>query len=645
MSTDPKRRGSAPKKRKPPRNRFVQAKKRRDMSVEHVQTETVVGVFETGCSGDASKVGASDSTGTKSATPTRSDIKIHNLYNILDEPESDKEVSDTSDSDCSDTDSEECVNIGHKYLGNRIIDFEILSQNISKQLLCRFCHSDVSLIEISRRGLGSELAFHCSNKRCKKGESFFSCEMISTGNLPPVCSINRRATLAMRCIGCDHADLCTLCGVMNLPPPVSKNTHKHINNSVKKAAMKVMDDSMITAGKQEYALAAPTDDACRNIDVSGDGTWLTPGHSSMVGAATVIGMNTGKVVGAGTKSKVCKSCQYWEKQDKNCDKYRCWKARHADHCTKNHAGSSGSMEKEIIKDIFCSSVEKHQLRYTRYIGDGDTNSFKALEEAKPYGDVGIEKIECVGHIQKRMGTRLRNLKKTMGNRKLADGKPIGGKGRLTNLKIDKIQQFYGNAIRGNKNDLVAMRAAVWAVYFHYSATNEEPTHNFCGDWCPYKRAVANGTAKHFRHTSNLPKAVLEHVKPIFKDLAATDLLKKCLEGYSQNANESINSVIWKFCPKKGNHGLVTVDIAVALAVATFNSGATAIGMVMKEMGLTVGKSALDFFASKDRARILNSQRQAKMATYEVRQARRRRRLHLDEVQEEEEGFPYLAGGH
>lgn len=40
----------------------------------------------------------------------------------------------------------------------------------------------------------------------------------------------------------------------------------------------------------------------------------------------------------------------------------------------------------------------------------DTKNFHSLCDAKPYGDITIEKVEYVGHIQKRMGTRLRKLK-------------------------------------------------------------------------------------------------------------------------------------------------------------------------------------------------------------------------------------------
>ena len=42
----------------------------------------------------------------------------------------------------------------------------------------------------------------------------------------------------------------------------------------------------------------------------------------------------------------------------------------------------------------------------------------------------------------------------------------------------------------------------------------------------YKQAVAKGTVNDYKHTSSLPKAVMSAIKPVFKDLASTQLLEK-----------------------------------------------------------------------------------------------------------------------
>ena len=60
--------------------------------------------------------------------------------------------------------------------------------------------------------------------------------------------------------------------------------------------------------------------------------------------------------------------------------------------------------------IFQRSRGLHSPQYTTYLDDGDSSAFTTIQEASPYGpNVTINKLECVGHVQKRVGTRLRKL--------------------------------------------------------------------------------------------------------------------------------------------------------------------------------------------------------------------------------------------
>ena len=116
--------------------------------------------------------------------------------------------------------------------------------------------------------------------------------------------------------------------------------------------------------------------------------------------------------------------------------------------------------------MFCWSIEKHNLRHTVYIGDGDTNSFAEVREklkGKFSDDYSVTKEDCIGHIQKRMGAALRMYKNKNRGRKLSDGKTIGGKGRLTDNIVDSIQNYYGQAIRSNVGNLKATQGTVWAI--------------------------------------------------------------------------------------------------------------------------------------------------------------------------------------
>ena len=89
------------------------------------------------------------------------------------------------------------------------------------------------------------------------------------------------------------------------------------------------------------------------------------------------------------------------------------------------------MEPEGADRIFRRSVEKHNLRYAEFYGDGDSKSFTRVKGV--YEDVRIEmeKKECIGHVQKRVGTALRKLKR--------ENPGLGGKGKLTDSQIDNLQ--------------------------------------------------------------------------------------------------------------------------------------------------------------------------------------------------------------
>ena len=64
-------------------------------------------------------------------------------------------------------------------------------------------------------------------------------------------------------------------------------------------------------------------------------------------------------------------------------------------------------------------------------------------------------------------------------------------------------------------------------------------------------------------------------------LGNTDMLRKCLERYTHNMNESLNSVVWKLCPKHKKHGLTVVQAAVTVAISIFNDGAKSLILVME----------------------------------------------------------------
>ena len=71
------------------------------------------------------------------------------------------------------------------------------------------------------------------------------------------------------------------------------------------------------------------------------------------------------------------------------------------------------MEVDAVIEIFRHLLENLGVRFLYYVGDGDSKTYTGIIEAAPYGETEVTKKECVGRVQKRIGTRLRACKKNM----------------------------------------------------------------------------------------------------------------------------------------------------------------------------------------------------------------------------------------
>ena len=64
-------------------------------------------------------------------------------------------------------------------------------------------------------------------------------------------------------------------------------------------------------------------------------------------------------------------------------------------CAVNPQGAADNRESAIFR----TSEALHSLRYTEYLGDGDSKAYKTVSDAGVYGPgVEISKLECTGHI-------------------------------------------------------------------------------------------------------------------------------------------------------------------------------------------------------------------------------------------------------
>lgn len=236
---------------------------------------------------------------------------------------------------------------------------------------------------------------------------------------------------------------------MDLPSPPQK--FEPYNKILREAVQDCAEESMKRATEDAVNENSYSTDECKiDLAVCLDGSWQRRGNTSLNGFVSVTSFDSGKVLDVAVLSKYCQVCTV-SKNKMNTPEHE---------CTQNFTGSSGAMEVAGALKVFENS-KCRGVRYVKYLGDGDCNGFKKVSESKPYGDdIKIEKLECVGHVRKRMGTRLRKLKKDMKGLKLGDGKMQDGKKRLTNVEIDKLQEYYGLAISRAGSDLEAMKRNV-----------------------------------------------------------------------------------------------------------------------------------------------------------------------------------------
>ncbi|GFW35408.1 uncharacterized protein TNCV_2612071 [Trichonephila clavipes] len=203
----------------------------------------------------------------------------------------------------------------------------------------------------------------------------------------------------------------------------------------------------------------------------------------------------------------------------------------------------------------------------------------------------------------------------------------GGKGRLTDSLIDKLAHYYGNPIRCNSASVKEMRKAIWAVWVHSCSTDDEPMHWFCrtrpNTWCKYNAAI-NNKLQNYKHKHSVAKAFQDVIKPVFADLSLPALQKKCLGGKTHNPNESLNSLIWKFCPKTIGSSLQIADIAANLATSIFNDGNQILIFISEKFGLKINKNVCVSLAERDNRRIFTSRKLSLASAFEAHRAKKKK---------------------
>ena len=368
----------------------------------------------------------------------------------------------------------------------------------------------------------------------------------------------------------------------------------------------------------------PDENGILDVEVSFDGSWLNRGHKSHIGFGGVIEAFTGFVLDFEILSNICIECKRMEtkKKKQNLDEaaYESLKKKHEPNCRCNFVGLSGAMEKEGAVRLWKRSEAKNKMRYMVFIGDGDSSAFDAVtrlnDNAGPY-TAKIRKEECINHVAKRLGTRLRKLKnETVEVKETKSGKSykrslLSGKHKLTDAVIDKLSWYFGLAVRRCKGQTTEiLRNDIMAAFDHCSSTDKIPNHARCpkgeGTWCFYQEALYKKETppshKKMIVYFNLEEREKEKVLEVYQSLTTDELLGRCLAGKTQNPNEALHSKIWKTLSKTKFFGLKTVQFSATHNILQHNFG-YAEGSILPHLGFGGPSSpARHYLKRKDIAR-------------------------------------------
>lgn len=478
--------------------------------------------------------------------------------------------------------------------GFYIICMDIFLQNLPASFQCE-CGRDIRLYKdtLCSHGLVHKFYWLCTSPSCHRvHREFYS----SSKNAQGLFEINFRFFLGTRVIGAGMAACRQLCTLMGFEAPLAQKNLKPYKEAVLKALKVTALESLKKAAAEAKSFGTLNGAKC--ILAAFDGSWQRRGFHSRNGIVTAADPNSNKILDVCVYSKYCNKCRGESARQTGCD------------CNFNSEKSSGSMEVHGVKEMFRRSVRLFGTVYKYYLGDGDTKGYKEVVQDKPYGEhFEIEKKDCVNHYCKKFkrlcSTYIRKLKEGDGKKKKKI--VVGGKGKITEKYIDRLQSYFGNAIRQNLDDLDAMRNAIMATYYHHISTDKKPQHHLCpmDSWCQYNQS---DRPANFKHNHRVPVDCFIHMKDFYESLCSAPSLENLKHAMTQNVIESFNSKVWSRAPKRVYLGLDSLKLAVFDSIICHNEGYLSRTQIFEELGFTPGPYTTLGLQKMDADRIRNKEK-------------------------------------
>lgn len=258
-----------------------------------------------------------------------------------------------------------------------------------------------------RAGLKSNLSLNCS--ACSESTPLLTSRNIT--NRGKSFDVNRRAVYH----SIESGGLASFCAVMNMPCLSTHGYYKQVDVILEVLEDEAMEECKSAGQRLRQVILHENNElentATLDAAVSFDGTWAKRGFTSLTGVFFVISVDTGEVLDYHVMSKSCQKCTLKESQCEGGDgTFEEWRRQHvaSGECDINFTGSSQAMEAEGAAVLWNRSIELHNIHYKWMVSDGDSKAFSTVEHV--YDNCSVTKLDCVGHVQKRMGKHLLKLK-------------------------------------------------------------------------------------------------------------------------------------------------------------------------------------------------------------------------------------------
>lgn len=276
--------------------------------------------------------------------------------------------------------------------GSRIINLDKLHQytdDISAHSL--HCKGSIVLTGETRHGLASILKGQCPT--CNHSITLDTSPKVKGPRGYSQWECNLAAVWGEMTTGGGHSRLEESLSVIGVPV-MTKASFISSERAIGEKWKQCLADSMLEAGKEEKRLAELRGDYLEGvpaIKVVVDGGWSKRSHkhsyNAKSGVAIIIGKETGKLLHIGVRNKYCASCA----QNIPLEKHVCF---------RNWSASSSEMETDILLKGFMEAERVHGIRYTCFIGDGDSSVHTTLLQGVPGWGYAIKKLECANHACK-----------------------------------------------------------------------------------------------------------------------------------------------------------------------------------------------------------------------------------------------------